>query len=140
MTTNEKSNSQILIWNNMDKDSKSLKRQNVLVKTRKLNIVVGQGSLPQTMFADDGNSSFDVSNWRLSVRGHNLAHLTRSTTRTWPPWNPKTAHKKRYQENDTTLKVKQPDLDIAQNRKDPINPKRQNVLVERTKKVNYFDE
>ena len=37
---------------------------------------------------------------------------------------------------NTTLKVKQRDSDIAQNRKDPINLKKQNVLVERTKKVN----
>ena len=70
----------------MEKDLKLLKRQNVLVKTgKKVNINVGQGSLPQTMFADDGNSSPDVPNWKLSARGHNLAHLTGSTTRTWPP-------------------------------------------------------
>ena len=48
MTTNEKSNSQIPIWNNMEKDSKPLKRQNLLVKTRKkVNIVLEQSSLPQ---------------------------------------------------------------------------------------------
>ena len=48
MTTNEKSNSQIPIWNNMEKDSKPLKRQEVLVKRRKkVNKVVEQSSLPQ---------------------------------------------------------------------------------------------
>ena len=47
-----------------------------------MNQVVGQRSLPQIKFADDGNSSPDVSNWRLSARGHNLAHLTGSTTKT----------------------------------------------------------
>ena len=61
------------------------KTQNVPVKTRKqVNVVVVQDSLPQTMFAEDGNSCPDVLNWRLSARGHNLAHLTGST-RMWPP-------------------------------------------------------
>ena len=41
-------------------------------------------------FADDGNSSPYVSNWKLSARRHNVAHVTGSTTRTWPPENPKT--------------------------------------------------
>ena len=48
MTTNEKSISQGPIWNNMEKASKPLTRQNVLVKTRKkVNIVVEQSSLSQ---------------------------------------------------------------------------------------------
>ena len=81
MTTNEKSYSQIPIRNNMEKDSKTLKRQNVLARTRKkVNVVVGQGSLPQTMSADVGNRSVCVSSWRLSVCGRKIAQLTGYTT------------------------------------------------------------
>ena len=105
-----------------------------------MNQVVGQRCLPKTKFADDGNGSPYASNWRLSAGGHNVAHMTGSTTRTWPPEDPKTAYKKRYQENDTTLKVKLPDSDIKQNRKDPVNLNRQNVSVKRTKKANIVVE
>ena len=56
-----------------------------------VNQVVGKCCLPPTKFADDGNSSPYISNWMLSARGHNVAHLTGSTTRTWLPEDPKTA-------------------------------------------------
>ena len=91
-----------------------------------MNQVVGQCCLQQTKFAVDGNSSLYASNWRLSARGHNVAHLTGST-RTWPPEDPKTANRRDIKKSDTTLKVKQADSDFAQNRKGPIQLKRRNV-------------
>ena len=70
------------IWKSLNTPKKTKRRSQ---KKKKVNIVVGQDFLPQTMFADDGNRSPCVSNWSLSARGQNLAHLTGSTTRTWPP-------------------------------------------------------
>ena len=45
-------------------------------RIKNVNQVVGQCCLPKTKFAVDGNSSPYASNWKLSARGHNLAHLT----------------------------------------------------------------
>ena len=67
-------------------DSLHIKRQNLLVKSiQKINKVVGQCYLPQTILADDGNRNIYVSSWMLSACGRQIAHLTRSTTKMLPP-------------------------------------------------------
>ena len=66
------------------KGSIHLKRQKLGVKRRrKVIIVFGQVSLPQTMFGDDGNSTLCVSRWRISVCGRKIAHSAEST-KSWP--------------------------------------------------------
>ena len=61
----------------------SLKRQNLVVKMiHYVNEVVGNFSIPETMFEEAGNRSPHVSSWRLSACGRQIAHLTTSTTRT----------------------------------------------------------
>ena len=97
------------------KDVTHLKRQNELVKRKqKENKVVGQGSLQQTMFADDGNGTPYVSSWRVSACGRQIAHLTGSTTRTFPPKDSKNCGtESRYHKRDIKLKLKQTDSNIA---------------------------
>ena len=68
----------------------NLNKSKWLVKRMKnVTQVVRQCCFLQAKFADDGNSNPYVSSWSLSACGHNVAHLTGSTTRTRPPEDPK---------------------------------------------------
>ena len=72
------------------KTSKNTKRVSQKKKKKeKVNVVVGQCSLPETTFAYDGYRSLHVSSLKFSSCGFLVTHLTRSATRRWPPFDPK---------------------------------------------------
>ena len=89
------------------------------------------------MFVYDGNRNLYILTEKLSGCERQIAHLSGTTAKTWPPedsqncWTESTYHK-----NDTKVKLKQPYSDIAQNRKGSMHLKRQNVFVKRKQKVN----
>ena len=88
-----------------------------LKEAKKVNIVVGQSSLPQTMFANVGNRSPCVSNWRFSVCERNIAHLTGSTTKNGLYGTPKTDKQNRDITKKTTNKKSKRQVSISNSMK-----------------------
>ena len=132
------SNSPIQMSHKKEKNPINLKRQNVLVQRwKKVNIVVEKCFLPQTLLAYERNRNLYVLTEKVSGCERQIANFSRTTAKAWPPEDSQNCWTElEYQDNDTKVKFKQPDSDIAQNRKGSIHLKRQNVFVKRRQKVN----
>ena len=52
---------------------------------RKVDKVAGQCMFLQTTLSEDENESPNIDYWKLTRCSRSIAHLTRSSTRTWHP-------------------------------------------------------
>ena len=97
------------------------------------NKVVGQCCHPQTKFADGGNRTPYVSNWRLSARGRNIAHFTRFT-RTRLPHDLKSAGKIQISQNLYRKTFETNDIAKMDSVKKLIESKKTNLVVKMKKR------